>query len=89
MKTSYRILGIKRREHIRDIASDAWCTTRDRGQAEKLAARRIRISMGGVVGSILLGVAVKLAVELIVFWAKQKIWNPSLDFSTGEPGAES
>jgi hypothetical protein len=44
--------------------------------------------MNSIIGSILIGVAIKLAIELIAYWIKNRFATiPSGGFLEGEPGS--
>ena len=87
MKLQYRILGKRRRKRVRDIACTAWTDTQcDTNAAEHLARMRIQDQMYGIITSLLISIAIKLAVELIHYWVAESIPEPGLTFKSGEPG---
>lgn len=88
MKFQYRLLGRTRRSRVREIARTAWADCQaDPEKAEDLATMRINDQFYGFVSSILISLAIKLAIELIKHWAMQLLAEPPTQFVAGEPGS--
>jgi len=90
MKTQYRLLGRQRRLWVREIARRSFndCDG-DLDRAVVLAERRIRDAPKSIIGTILIGVAIKLAIASIVHWIQSRVATvPSGEFLKEEPGSE-
>lgn len=83
MSIKYLPLGRSRRK-IREIALKHYLNNSDPNKAIEEATKEIRT--GSIIGAILIGLAVKLIVELIWYWFNNKISQPSMFYSPGEPG---
>jgi hypothetical protein len=80
----YKILG-RSKYKIRDIAYKHYIET---GDPEKAILKSIEeIKTSSIVISILVGLAIKLAIELIWYWFNNKISHPSIFYADQEPGA--
>lgn len=79
----YKLLG-KRRFKIRDIARQAYLDNKDPQKAIDQATKEIRT--GSIVITILVGLAIKLAIELIWYWFNNKVSSPSMFYLPEEPG---
>ena len=89
MKIQYRVLGKPRRQRIRQIARSAWIDTdADPSEAERMAQWRIQDQMYGVISSLMISIAIKLAIALIRHWLSQSVGVPPEDFQYGEPGCD-
>ena len=86
MDTRFRLLGRRRREEIRQLARDAYMTSPSFAKQE--AERAVRHRYSGILSMLIVGLAVKLAIELIAYWVKQKFTHPPMTFEAGEPGAD-
>ena len=85
----------RQRKAVRAIARDEFlrhnATSGDdaRDAAILAATQRIKDELvGSILLAILLGVAVRLAIELIVYWFKEFIVMPPEHACDGEPGYE-
>lgn len=89
MDVQYRLLGSRTRLQVRHIARRAYVASGgDERQSKELAEVWLRAAPKSIIATILIGVAVKLAIELIVYWIKHRFADvPSGDFQTGEPGS--
>lgn len=90
MDVSYRLLGRKHRLNVRNLARQAFHDADgDEVRAKRLVEYRLRHAPKSIIASILIGVAIKLAIELIVYWIKHRFATvPSGEFQPGEPGHE-
>ena len=86
MDPRFRILGRRRRAEARDIARAAYLLNPKTAAAD--AERAVRQRYGSIIGMILVGLLVRLVVELIAYWIKQQVSTPPIYFATGEPGAD-
>lgn len=75
----------RRRAAIRDVARRAYLDHPNDCEAASAQASQ-EILAGSIVVAILLGVAIQLAIDLIVYWIKESILEPSADYQAGEPG---
>lgn len=87
MNFRYRLLGQKRRQRVRTIARRAYLLSSDPNKAQYEATQQVRQEFGGILTMILVGIAVRLAVELIKHWVSQRLSEPEPGFQSGEPGA--
>lgn len=78
-------LSRRQRNIVRTVARHAWqqCNG-DRDRAEQL----IRDRMPREVGSVFLTIAIKLAIELILYWLRNRTSEPAAVFQAGEPGMD-
>lgn len=83
MNVKYLVLG-KSKYKIRDIALKHYLANEDPNIA--IAKAEKEIIANSIVMSILIGLAVKLAIELIWYWYNNRITKPSMFYSEGEPG---
>jgi len=90
MKTQYRILGSSNRMRIRDLSRRAFFICEgDEAKAKAFAERSIREAPKSIIATVLIGVAIKLAFELIMYWIKNGFNSvPGGAFLQGEPGSE-
>ncbi|MFG0261007.1 MAG: hypothetical protein ACF788_01255 [Novipirellula sp. JB048] len=90
MKPRYRLLGSDRRSRVRGIARKSFhASGSDEDFAIELATAEIKNQFHGVIATLLLGIAFKLAAELILYWVKNRFSTvPSGGFLPGEPGFE-
>lgn len=90
MKARYRLLGKEQRLRVRSYARCALHDANgDEAKAKELVAYRLRHAPQSIIASILIGVAIKLAIELIVYWIKNRFATvPHGEFQPGEPGSE-
>lgn len=51
-----------------------------------MAEMRVRAEFNSIITMILVGLAVRLIVELIKYWIEQKFSRPSEGYQPGEPG---
>lgn len=79
----YILLGSKR-ETIRSIARRHYIENSDPDIAIQKASDELRA--GSIIGAILIGLAIRLIIDLIYYWIKQQIKSPPLVYTTGEPG---
>lgn len=86
----YRILGRERRNKIREISRECYILCEITGdgpeKAKKMAEMRVRAEFNSIITMILVGLAVRLIVELIKYWIEQKFSRPSEGYQPGEPG---
>lgn len=81
----YFLLGRKKHE-IRRIARRAYLNNPNNlALAKEQAEREIRTR--SIVISILISIAVRLAIELIKYWFFNKVSVPAFTFQNGEPGS--
>ncbi len=77
------------RAHTRATGREAYV---DAGGDEKLAIKlgkqRLRESAESIIASLLIGLALRLLVELIKYWFLQNDPCPSMFYVRGEPGFE-
>lgn len=93
----YKLIPLKQRLRIREICRQSVLDTGgDQTDAINLARKRIRRDnqLGSIVTSILIGLAVRLAIALIQYWLEERFSNgmeyasiPQGDFQKGEPGS--
>lgn len=88
MDAKYRLLGRRRRARIRHLARECYLANQGSEQAKVDAEDAIRREFGSILVSILIGLAIKLAVELIAYWIKQRLSDPGVGFQSGEPGGD-
>lgn len=81
--------GIIRRRiylNIRLIARASFIEANgDKDRAIELATEKIRDQYGSILVTILLGVLIRLAVDLIYWWLENNMSLPPIDPMTGEP----
>lgn len=83
----FLILGRRRRQKIREIARAAWIECGRSSHAMKVAEKDIRRQMAGSFwASLLIGLAVQLAIKLIRYWWENHVDAPAPTFQPGEPG---
>lgn len=82
----YRILGRARRKRVREIARDCFLIAGTPTAAKEKAEAKIRKEFDSIIASILIGLAIRLAIELITYWVKEKFFRPSAEYTQGEPG---
>lgn len=83
----YRILTRKQRESIRSDARSAWLQSScDKDEAIAIVTRTLNDKMKGIIGTILLQLAIKLAIELIMRWLEDRNKQPSSFYVADEPG---
>ena len=84
----WMLLGRRRRKRVREIAHQAYLDRNgDQHAASVLAESRVREEMvGGIFTSILISIAVQLAVKLIIHWWKNRVSKPQYAFQPDEPG---
>lgn len=89
MKPQFRILGKRNRLQVREIARHSFNVSNGvEADAKTLAEKSLRAAPKSIIASLLIGVAIKLAVELIVYWIKNRFATvPSGGFLDGEPGS--
>lgn len=89
MKTEHLLLGRRKRLEIRELARQAFYDSECNGDhARVLAEQRIRAAPKSIIASIMIGVAIKLAIDLIAYWIKNRSAAvPSGEFLPDEPGA--
>lgn len=89
----YKLMPNAMRLRVREVARQSLLDcNRDREQAITMARRRVPYDLKGrfnsILTTILISLAIRLAVELIVYWIKQNFMSPpSGQFVPGEPGA--
>lgn len=83
MNVKYFLLG-KAKHKIRSIALKHYLNNKNPEKAIELATNEIRTS--SIIATILIGIAIKLATELIWYWIKNSLSHPSLFYSEKEPG---
>jgi len=72
---------------VRAIALDAWLESRgEPDKAKEIAARRLRADPGGIITTLLIGLAVKLIAELIMHWFVNNVMQPEPAYLASEPG---
>lgn len=88
MKIKYFLLTRKQREEIREIARKAFIECNgDQDKAIALAHKRsMELIPGSIILTILLGVAMQLIIDFIVWWIKNRVFEPALFYQIGEPG---
>jgi hypothetical protein len=88
MKIKYFLLTRKQRDSIREIARKAFIECDgDQDKAIALAHERSKeLITGSIILTILLGVAMQLIIDFIVWWIKNRVFEPALFYETGEPG---
>lgn len=84
MSLKYRLLSKKTKKSIREIARKSLAETNNQEQAIDLAIKEIKYQ--GIFTSFLLGIALDLAIKLIIYWIKNNVFVPSKKFSKEEPG---
>lgn len=73
--------------YVRSNARDAWQQANgDPERAKEIAAERLRSDPGSIIGAILLGLAIKLAYEIIMFWFNNRVSEPAATYLASEPG---
>lgn len=82
----YRLLGRQRRNRVREIARQCFVTAATAEIAKDRAERQIRGEMKSIIASILIGLAIKLAIELIAYWVRERFFRPEVEYTQGEPG---
>lgn len=87
MHPTYRILGRRRRQRVRELARQAYLHSPP-SEAVHNAEVAVRREMQGFISLVLVGIAVRLAIELIMYWLNLRMSEPGLTFQPGEPGAE-
>ena len=86
MSLIYLALG-KKRNTIRDIARNHYLA--NGGDKEKsIQAAVDELKTGSIIATILLGIAIKLITELIIYWIENLVSIPQQGYSKGEPGYE-
>lgn len=91
MSLQFKALGKERRIAARNVASGVLRNGyRPTATTLPRELRRRLLDTGkfdSIIGSILISIAVKLALELIKYWIEQKLKSiPNGDFQSGEPG---
>lgn len=86
MKLRYIVLG-KKRNNIREIARKHFLLNRTNTE-KAIEGATEELKTKGIITSILIGLAIKLAVELIIYWIKNNVLIPSENYQAGEPGNE-
>jgi hypothetical protein len=81
----YRLLSRRQRNTVRDVARSAWLRHPDDAEAAKAEAEQ---ALGSIFVTILLGVAIRLAIELIMYWILNREREPQAVYCPGEPGYE-
>ena len=77
------------RERVREITWEEFCDSHDPNQARANAMRRVRDEYGSIIGIIILGVALKLVIDLIATWIQSfytKDNPPPPVYQKNEPG---
>lgn len=81
------LLGRARRQKVRDIARAAWLECGRSSHALAVAEKDVRRQLAGSFwASLLIGIAVQLAIRLIRYWWENRVDSPALTFQPGEPG---
>ena len=88
MKVKYFLLTKQQRQDIRELARQAFVDAGgDQDAAIKLAHERSKeLIAGSFIVTILIGVALQLIIDFIVWWIKQRVTEPSPTYTAGEPG---
>ena len=86
-----RSLGKRPRERVRELAWLAFTTCPDEDSAKERARELVKDEYGSIVLTILIGVLIRLAIELIVYWIKIGFFtggksNPPTSYQPSEPG---
>lgn len=74
------------RSEIRELARKHWINTHNPKLAKQLVINSIESKYGSIIASILISLFIKLAVELIMYWFKNNVLEPSPNYQLGEPG---
>lgn len=95
MRVEYRLLGKKRRTRLREMACHIYTAnppavwySMPQSRIAKLAKRKVELEYNSILTSILIGIDVRLVVELIKHWALNNATDPHLRTITGEPCSE-
>jgi hypothetical protein len=78
-------LSRRQKNIARTVAKEAFVEAGgDRSEAERIVRERMQRKMG----SVFVAIAIKLAIELILYWLRNRTTEPSAVFQAGEPGAD-
>jgi len=83
----YLVLTRRQRERVRQLSRTAWIEqagNKDAAIAQVSAA--LRDEMKSIIASILLQLAIKLAIALIMKWWEDRNYLPEKTYVKGEPG---
>lgn len=88
MKFLFRLLTRQHRQRIRELTREAWLRCQcNPDRAKPLAEIYVSEVYTGVIASLLISIAVRLAIELIKHWTENRTEFPSMEFAADEPGA--
>jgi hypothetical protein len=77
-------LSRRQKNIVRNVARQALRECRgDQDKARLLVEERLQRELG----SVFVTIAIKLAIELIIYWLKNRTTDPGAVFQAGEPGA--
>lgn len=77
-------LSRRQKNIVRNVARQVFREyPNDQAKAEVLIEERLQRELG----SVFVTIAIKLAIELIIYWLKKRVTEPSAVFQAGEPGA--
>jgi len=93
MKRSFRILGRRRREQVRDLTRESFVDNQGNPRAAEIdAVASIKSEFNSIIATILISIAIKLALALIAKWVRDRLSDPGVGprdgFFTGEPGCD-
>lgn len=80
------LLRREKKEKIREIARRNFVEygAEDGGQ-KAIEACKKEIRTSGIIATILIGLAIRLAIELIIWWIKNRIKVPPFTYQESEP----
>ena len=79
----------EQRNLVRDLTRKVWIEEEgNQEEANRIVRETLRNGYGSIIGSILIGLAIKLAFELIKYWWDNRLSEPESVFTAGEPGVE-
>lgn len=88
MKVPGRFVLLRRekKEKIREIARKNYLKYGGQDGGEKaIEACKQEIRTGSIIATILIGLAIRLAIELILWWIKNKVMTPPFTYQESEP----
>lgn len=84
----YKLIGRDQRLRVRDMAREIYLECDCDGDRACRTIRHRQAQFKSIVGTILVRIAISLAIALVKHWIEQKFSAvPSDDFVAGEPGA--
>jgi uncharacterized membrane protein YjdF len=81
----YALLGTRRRQSVREISARCYLEHGNTFRAQQMAEWLLREKFVGFIEAFLIGLAIKLAFELLKWWWDHKVGDPGSVPFAGEP----